>query len=162
METDAVPRPAARVLLLDADDRLLLFRIAPEAAKARRPIWFPPGGGVNEGETYLEAARREVWEETGLRDAEIGPCVWHRQHRFEYEGRLVEQRERYFVARCGWFEVVRDNMEAYESTFLTEHRWWAAADLAASRDWFVPRALAQHLPALIAGEFPPEPFDVGT
>ncbi len=161
MDSVPIPRPAARVLLFDDRDRLLLFRIAAEAAKARRPIWFPPGGGLNPGESHIEAARREIWEETGLREVEVGPCVWHRTHAFEYQGRLIEQQERYYVARCARFDVVTDNMEAYEFSFMAEHRWWEAEELAMSKDWFVPRNLARHLPDLLAGKFPDEPFDIG-
>jgi 8-oxo-dGTP pyrophosphatase MutT (NUDIX family) len=156
-----IPRPASRVLLLDDDDRLLLFRIPPEGAVSRRTVWLPPGGGVQEGETYLEAAVREVWEETGLQDVAIGPCVWRRSHVFEFGGRLIEQREQYFVARCAWFEVVKDNWEAHEHTFMAEHRWWRAEEVIESDDWFVPRRLAAHLPDIVAGRFPAEPFDIG-
>jgi 8-oxo-dGTP pyrophosphatase MutT (NUDIX family) len=156
-----VPRPAARVLLFDDANRLLLFRIAPEATRARRPIWFPPGGGLNEGETHIEAARREIWEETGLKDVEVGACIWYRSHRFEFQGQYIEQQERYFVARCAPFSVVTDNMEEYEFAFMAEHRWWSADEIVRSDEWFVPRALARHLPNIVAGKLPPEPFDVG-
>lgn len=160
---DATPsvRPAARVLLLDEQDRLLLFRIAPEVARARRPVWLVPGGGVQPGETHEEAACREIWEETGLQDVELGPCIWRRSHRFTFRGREVEQREQFFVARCHAFDVVTTNMEDYEVDFLPEFRWWEAGALAESRDWFVPRVLGRHLPDLIAGRYPAEPFDVG-
>lgn len=161
MNPAPIPRPAARVLLFDDRDRLLLFRIPPEAMQSRRPIWFPPGGGLHAGETHEEAARREIWEETGLADLDVGPCVWHRRHEFEFQGRRVEQQERYFVARCPAFEIVTDNMEEYEFTFLSEHRWWKVEDIARSKEWFVPRTLATYLPGILAGEYPEVPFDVG-
>lgn len=161
-EQPVLPRPAARALLFDDTQRLLLFRIAPEATQAKRPLWMPPGGGVNEGETYLDAVYREIWEETGLREVEVGPCIWYRNHRFEHQGRLIEQQERYFVARCNAFELVTEYMEPGESDFLAEHRWWAVPDLVASDEWFIPRSLAAHLPGIVAGELPAEPFDVGT
>ena len=55
-----VPRPAARVLLLDAKDRCLLFSWKPPN------VWITPGGGLEPGDTYEQAALRELLEETGL------------------------------------------------------------------------------------------------
>ena len=52
------PRPAARVLLLDARDRLLLFRWKPPN------VWITPGGGLEPGETYEQAALRDVVRES--------------------------------------------------------------------------------------------------
>ncbi|MBA4536545.1 NUDIX domain-containing protein [Bacillus aquiflavi] len=39
--------------------------------------WLQPGGHVDEGETPLEAAKREILEETGLK-TKLHP--WHNQH----------------------------------------------------------------------------------
>lgn len=41
-----------------------------------RDIWMVPGGGIEEGESSIEAAVREVEEETGL-DADIEKLIWH-------------------------------------------------------------------------------------
>jgi 8-oxo-dGTP pyrophosphatase MutT (NUDIX family) len=57
-------RPAARVVCLDRDGRVLLMHWYDPVS--RTDIWEPPGGGIDPGETALEAARRELAEETGL------------------------------------------------------------------------------------------------
>ena len=87
-------RPAARVLLIDESDRLLLF----SAANPRR--WFTPGGGVGVGESLVEAARREVWEETGFDDVELTGPVWRgRSWRAVRDGVTYEVEQYYFLAR---------------------------------------------------------------
>ena len=48
-------RQAARVVLLDDRDRVLLFRGFDPADPDRGSWWFTPGGGINPGES-LEAA----------------------------------------------------------------------------------------------------------
>src|SRR6478735_6313629 len=58
-----IPRPAARILLVDGEDRVLLMRFTPDD---RPPLWCTPGGAVDPGESYAQAARRELWEEVGV------------------------------------------------------------------------------------------------
>lgn len=69
--------------------------------------------------------------------------------------------ERYFVVRVGTAEVSGDAREPIEASLLRGHRWWAAAEIAASRETFVPRRLGELLPPLLRGEIPGEPIAVG-
>lgn len=158
LEAGIVVRPAARVLLFDAAGRLLLIRAEglPVA-----PLWLTPGGGLKPGESYEAGALRELFEETGLSGAGLGPCVWRRSHVFEWQGRRIEQRERYFVVRVDELTPTMAHFEEGEDAFLKEHRWWTVEEIGRSDHYFVPRMLAHLLPPILAGKYPPEPFDAG-
>lgn len=144
-------RPAARVLVI-ANARLLLQQ-AEDRTTGRR-WWVAPGGGVDAGETFEAAARREAEEETGLA-LDVGPHVWSRHHRFDFEGRPHDQYERFFVAR-----VVEEGTATKPDRYVVGSRWWTLAELEASDERFAPR----RLPALIRDIFEeryPAPFDCG-
>ena len=62
-------RQAARAVLLDPDDRILLVRFEFPAAA----FWGTPGGGLDPGETHEQAILRELAEEAGLEGSCSGP-----------------------------------------------------------------------------------------
>jgi 8-oxo-dGTP pyrophosphatase MutT (NUDIX family) len=156
---EATPRPAARVLLLDPADRVLLLRF--EDAETDYVWWTTPGGGIHPGETPEAAALREVEEETGLRDFTLGPCVWLREFEFTWRDRRYRQREHIFVARVPEFEPSPDGFEAHELALTPEHRWWTAAEIERSPDRFGPRRLGAMLRELLSGDLPTEPIEIG-
>ena len=97
-----VVRHAVRVLLIDDADRVLLFRAQdPSSGSA---FWFPPGGGLEPGEDVETAAQRELREETGRTDIELGDEIWHRRHVFSWRDTRYDQRERWFLARTTSFD----------------------------------------------------------
>jgi len=156
---EPVLRPAARALLLDPDDRLLLLRLIAESGD--RSWWTTPGGGVLPGETPEQAARREVREETGLVEVALGPCVWVREHVFPWMGRTWRQQERFYVARVAGFEPVREGLDPEEAAMLGEHRWWTVEEIERCPEDFAPRRLAALLRTLLAEGPPPEPLRIG-
>jgi 8-oxo-dGTP pyrophosphatase MutT (NUDIX family) len=152
-------RPTARAVVIDPEGRILLFRVSDPGGDGR-VFWITPGGGVKEAESYEEAVRRELWEETGVAEFELSPCVWERTKTSPFSKRWIQFVERYFVAWVQTTEVLADNREEAELTFLQEHRWFSLAELRAHPERVVPRDLASLVEPLLRGELPTEPLAV--
>jgi 8-oxo-dGTP pyrophosphatase MutT (NUDIX family) len=150
-------RHAARVLLLDEQNQVLLMRFVDGDSA----WWAAIGGGLEAGETHVDAARREVEEETGLADVEIGPCVWLRDHLFELRGRWLQQIERFFVARVPGFEPIAGYYPGIEGELFGGLRWWTLWELETTDEVVSPRRLAVLLRDLLESGPPPAPIEVG-
>ena len=93
------PRSAGRVLLRDDQGRVLLIRfVLPSSRAEGMTFWAAPGGGVEAGETLLEAARRELQEELGIAVPLEGP-IHTATGIFEFEGELIENTDHFFHGR---------------------------------------------------------------
>ncbi len=156
-------RRAARAVIIDSLDRTLLFRARMPGLADGEPriFWITPGGGIQDGEDEISAVKREVFEETGLSDFELGPCVWQRDHTFRWGAGMLRQIESYYLVRSAPFDVSIENHEEEERDFLTAHRWFSVAELRAHDEVLVPANMADLVEALIAGDCPVTPIVVG-
>jgi len=149
-------RWTSRVLLVDDSDRLLLLcGRDPRSPGAR--WWFTVGGGVEDGEDYLQAAVREVREETALSlpVERLGPVVWTRRAVFSVDDRSFDQYEEYRLARVTADESSRMAIETEEARY--GHRWWSIPELAATEESVRPQRLASLLADLLTAREPGQP-----
>ena len=154
-------RPAARAIVLDPDDRILLVRFVFPGGKT---FWATPGGGIEAGESSEDAVRRELGEETGLTNVDVGPVVWTRLHVIPLIGGQYDgQREQYHLVRTPSFTPEpRLSWEQLNAEYVFELRWWSRAELEEMADVkFAPRRLPVLLRDLVANGAPPAPIDAG-
>lgn len=136
-------RPSARLLVVGPDGRILLFRFAhSKGPLAGQSSWATPGGGVEPGETFEQAALRELMEETGIQVEGVGAAVAAREVEMQLpNGELVIADERYFLVEVRDHALAREGWTAEERDFLAEHRWWSAEELEATGEQIWPRDL---------------------
>lgn len=151
---DGVPfRSAARLILLDPDDRVLMVR-GHDVDQPDRHWWFTVGGGIDAGESPREAAVRELVEETGLvvdPGELVGPVI-RRTAVFDFAARLVRQDEVFFLARVGDpGDLVVHGWTELERRFMDELRWWDLPGLARQPEQVYPPGLVELVAALLDG-----------
>ena len=151
-------RTGVRAVVLDPDERLLLVRFAAFGGT----WWATPGGGVEPGETDEQTIARELAEECGIREYELGPLIWTRTHRFPGMRSHGGQEERLYLVRApavvpapelSWEQMRAEGVDAV--------RWWTLDELAAADDEFAPSRLQALVRELVTNGPPPAPVDVG-
>jgi len=153
---DPVDRQAARALVLDENGRALLVQFRDATGQV---WWATPGGGIDEHEQVEQALRRELAEEIGLDDFELGPEIWTREHTFAWDGRMLRQHERIWLVHVQHHEPApRVDLTA---ELVADVRWWTLEELEATSEELVPRRLSKLLRELLVNGPPAEAFDVG-
>lgn len=139
-------RRTARVLLRDDVGRLLLFRDS-DPGLAGSAWWITPGGGVDPGETDLEAAVRELAEETGARVAQErlrGPLAVRRVVH-GYTDVVIDQVDVFFAVTVPAFHLDTSGHTEEERRTMTRHRWWTRSRLDTTKEEVWPADVAAYL-----------------
>lgn len=159
-----VQRAAVRLVVLDPDDRMLLFHTREPTCPEAGTWWELPGGGIDEGETYREAAVRELAEETGIRvgAAQVGEPSWRRRAAYQHRGVRRLQDEVVVTVRLAGPGPAVDGSGRldYEHEDYIGYHWWPVAEVAGSPDRFYPGRLPGLLLRFLAGERIEEPFEL--
>jgi putative (di)nucleoside polyphosphate hydrolase len=148
-------RPCAGVMLINRDGRVFVGQRLDSTLEA----WQMPQGGIDPGEDPLEAAYRELWEETGVRREHV-ELVAEAQEELTYDlpddligkvwkGKWRGQRQRWFL-----FRFLGTDRDIDIATAEPEFRAWRWADPADLPELIVPfkRELYRRLLTIFADE----------
>ena len=153
-----IDRPAARLIVLNEKDEVLLLRLEGNGG----PLWITPGGGLQAGETYEQAALRELKEETGIEVGQLGPWVWKGTYLWHGRRQTYRRTGRFYLVRLRHTPKVNiAGLTGLEASLTVEYRWWSIDAIRQSSDRFSPHRMAELLAPLIAGEIPNQPIDAG-
>lgn len=137
-------RRVSRIVLLDQDDKFLLFLTTSPNLKVPVTRWITPGGGLDDHENHHDAACRELYEETGLRVNNLGDPFWNITGESVFnDGHIQSTYSEFFVFRTSHFEISRDNWMPNEHVDIADIKWWTLSELADSKKNFSPAPLVE-------------------
>ncbi|ELO0596963.1 NUDIX domain-containing protein [Salmonella enterica] len=136
-------RPSSRLIIVSPDKRVLLFLFShSKDALSGKSYWATPGGGLENHESFEQAAVRELREETGLNRESAGPQVSSRTFTMMLpDGETVLAEERYFVINTDMEATDRSGWSSNEMETIRNQHWWSLEELINTNETVFPRDL---------------------
>ena len=166
MEAFAV-RNSVKIILLDPENKVLLIgmdnkNIKSASGEYNGKFWNLVGGKIEEGEDLLAAARRELFEETGLRPESVsfGKVVWNGELILNLNGVKTLIRQRFIVARTSKNFVTVENLTREEKMFEQGLKWFSLYEIKNSDEVIYPVGLDEYLSDLLVNGVPNKPIKI--
>jgi 8-oxo-dGTP pyrophosphatase MutT (NUDIX family) len=147
-------RKSSRLLVLNENHQILLFQFThTNDALAGQSYWATVGGGLEEGETFEQAACRELYEELGVVRQNVGNHVATRNFEMMLpSAEVVISDERLFIVFIKNEEVNTANWSEHEKLVISKSRWWTFDELSQTNEIVypnnIPNILVDSLPEI--------------
>ena len=160
-------RKSVKVLLLNEENELLLVCADdPKTTAVDKTyygrFWYCVGGQMHPGESFEQAAVREIYEETGISQEDIvfGPIVWNGEFDMVLSGTLMHMDQTFLVAKTKKIQVSLTAPDEWEKQSIKKFAWFSLEKIQKSQEVIYPVVLSEYLPELLAGHYPKEPLKI--
>jgi 8-oxo-dGTP pyrophosphatase MutT (NUDIX family) len=148
-------RETARVILCKPNSEVFLLKTHFDPEVGLPPRWITPGGGIDEGESVIQAAQRELAEETGLKvePEALGELIWAAEGRWDWADGKNHHTfvDHFFLLQIESFELDVSGWTQDELRDVVEHRWWNLDELRQSGESVSPPGLVDFLASHLRG-----------
>ncbi len=156
-------RKSSRAIVLNKQNQIFLFRYTFDFFAEKEFIWITPGGGLDDGESFEEALKRELFEELGieLSGSDSTPQIYYRTPLYELKsGETVRSEERFYLVCLDETEFSYTNWTESENKRMTAGKWWSVEEIKTSGEKFFSEDILEILERLSKGEIPKKPEEI--
>lgn len=154
-------RKSARAIVINNKNQMFLFQYMFDYLEDSKAIWITPGGSLEEGESFDDALKREVYEELGVLLTKECPEVYYRNPIYTLQsGEKVQSVEKFFLVALEEESFSFDHWTESEKKRMLVGKWWSVEEIEKSEDEFFTKDILRILKELSDGSFLAEPQEI--
>lgn len=151
-------RKSARAIVINSKNQMFLFQYMFDYLEDSKAIWITPGGSLEEGESFVDALKREVYEELGVQLTKECPEVYYRNPIYTLQsGEKVQSVEKFFLVVLDENTFSFDHWTESEKKRMRAGKWWSVEEIEKSEEEFFSKDVVRILKELSGRKLAKEP-----
>jgi len=154
-------RKSARAIVINSKNQIFLFQYMFDYLEDSKVIWITPGGSLEEGESFEDALKRELFEKLGVQITEECQEVYYRNPLYTMKnGEVIKSVEKFFLVLLDEEQFTYVNWTESEKKRMLVGKWWSLEEIEKSEDKFFTTDILSIMTELSNGEIPREPREI--
>ncbi len=154
-------RKSSRAIVLNKENQIFLFKYYFDYLADDNAIWITPGGGLEDGESFEDALKRELFEELGVTITGNCPEVYYRNPVYTLKnGDQVQSVEKFFLVNVSEEVFSSEHWTENEKKQMSAGKWWSVAEIKQSEEEFFSKDIVRIMQELISRNYSAEPGEI--